>query len=612
MEELIGGVWHRLVTRAADRSHAKAAVTLDEIRKTAGILFRAFGGDPGLELSASPEIRHGARRRFLERLAGSGDRVELAWRDGAALRLPMRVDLFPDRALNRDLYLWLVALTAHEPDDHMPWILRSQQATLDCIRRFPGLAGRYYRLVRNLIPLRHSPTQMPSDEAAQELAIRRALQFPGTVTALPPSRRPFQPVPLWPHPEPPGARNASTSCGDGDQERPSGSRSFSVNNRRKHLADRTGMPDGKNGFLLPFRAESLLSWAEYIKVNRPLDDEQDAANAARAAADLERLTVTRDGAASATKLRFDLDLPPAGADDVVLGEGIPLPEWDWKRRVLQPDYCRLQVMVARDSSPCELPEELRRPARLLRRRFQAFTPAHVWRKAQPDGEDLDLDAWVLHEADRNAGIAAAVRGWYRARNEPSRNLACLLLADLSLSTDAYVSDTARVIDVIRDSLFLFSEALAAAGDDFALYGFSSLRRNQVRFHQLKTFAEPYAAGIRGRIAAIKPGYYTRMGSAIRHAGALLARQGSARKLLLLLTDGKPNDLDRYEGRYGIEDTRAALHEARRLGLRPFCVTIDQDANAYLPHLFGANGFAVIHRSAQLPQALPLLYARLTQ
>jgi nitric oxide reductase NorD protein len=165
--------------------------------------------------------------------------------------------------------------------------------------------------------------------------------------------------------------------------------------------------------------------------------------------------------------------------------------------------------------------------------------------------------------------------------------------------------------VIRDSLLLFSEALATTGDRFALYGFSSRRRSHVRFHTLKTFEEPYTDRSRGRIQAIRPGYYTRMGAALRHATSLLTRQPSSERLLLILTDGKPNDLDRYEGRYGIEDTRMAVREAVRSGVRPFCVTVDAKARDYLPYLFGANAWMLVRHAGELPARLPLLYARLT-
>jgi nitric oxide reductase NorD protein len=192
-----------------------------------------------------------------------------------------------------------------------------------------------------------------------------------------------------------------------------------------------------------------------------------------------------------------------------------------------------------------------------------------------------------------------------------RDLACLLLADLSLSTDSWIDNQSRVIDVIRDSLLLFAESLAATGDRFAMYGFSSRKRDPIRYHQLKSFEERYTAQIRGRIAAITPGYYTRMGAAIRHSTTLLAREKAGRRLLLILTDGKPNDLDNYEGRYGIEDTRHAVLQARREGLQPFCVTIDEKGNDYLPYLFGSDGYVVIRRPSQLPRELPGLYAMLT-
>lgn len=136
-----------------------------------------------------------------------------------------------------------------------------------------------------------------------------------------------------------------------------------------------------------------------------------------------------------------------------------------------------------------------------------------------------------------------------------------------------------MIDVIRDSLHLLGEALDASNDDFALYGFSSRRRDHVRFNLIKNFNEAWGDVIHGRIKALEPGYYTRMGAAIRQAVDIINDHPAEKRLLLLLTDGKPNDLDIYEGRYGIEDTRMAIQEA--------------------------------HRADQLPQLLPCLYLNLT-
>ena len=193
-----------------------------------------------------------------------------------------------------------------------------------------------------------------------------------------------------------------------------------------------------------------------------------------------------------------------------------------------------------------------------------------------------------------------------------RDMACLVLADLSLSTDAYVSNEHRVIDVIRDSLLLFGEALSATDDAFGMVGFSSLKRENVRMHTIKEFAGRFDAMARGRICALKPGYYTRMGAAIRMASLILGEQRRTQRLLLLLSDGKPNDYDHYEGRYAIEDTRMSLIEARKAGLKPFCVTIDREGADYLPHLFGPAGYTILRQPEELPRRLPLLYAQLRE
>ncbi|MCB1642970.1 MAG: VWA domain-containing protein, partial [Xanthomonadales bacterium] len=373
---------------------------------------------------------------------------------------------------------------------------------------------------------------------------------------------------------------------------------------------RVKTPESDRG-LITVRMENIFTWGEFVNVDRGSEDEDDMDRAESIARDLDRLAVSRDAKRAAATLKFDLDLPAEAEDDLVIGEGIRLPEWDWKQQCLLRDHCRIVPMLAADAPSIPLPERLGRTARRLRNQFQALAPARVWHRAQADGQEIDIDAYLRFAADRRAGSAVEGDGLYRELRSGARDLACLLMADLSLSTDTYVDDHHRVIDVVRDSLFLFAEALDATGDRFALHGFSSRKRDPVRVHTLKTFEERYGGAVRGRISAIKPGYYTRMGAAIRHASAMLAAQPAGRRLLLLLTDGKPNDLDKYEGRYGIEDTRQAVLEARRLGLQPFCVTIDAKGNDYLPHLFGNGGYVVIRQPSELPKRLPLLYAQLT-
>jgi nitric oxide reductase NorD protein len=181
--------------------------------------------------------------------------------------------------------------------------------------------------------------------------------------------------------------------------------------------------------------------------------------------------------------------------------------------------------------------------------------------------------------------------------------------DVSLSTDAWV-DNRRILDVEKEALLVLSHGLAACGDSHAIMTFTSRRRSWVRVETVKDFDEPLNEPVLRRISALKPGFYTRIGAAIRHATARLAERPNRQKLLLVLTDGKPNDIDHYEGRFGIEDTRRAVMEARRAGVCVFGVTVDRDAQSYFPTLFGRGGYAIVGQIAKLPSALPAIYRHL--
>jgi len=611
MEETVGKFWDKLVTHAARHDYPQAAVTLDEMAKTIGIFFRALSGHPGLRIEACAATPHAARRNWLQRLAGVNRRIELAWCDEQSLKLPARLAVFAERGLNRDLYLWLAALAADDAPDSGDWFNRSQWHTCHVLQRFPGMRPRYRRLVEAQLAIRPEPASLAADEAAQEQAIQQALLQPGHVATLPAARYSPQPVLLWLHPKPPGVRNTTTGELKDTEHPPEGGESRDMADNKRRQGERVDMPDGRDGLLF-YRFETLLSWAEYVKVDRCTDDEEDLEQAAVALDDLDNISVARDSRASAKRLRFDLDLPSPANDDTPLDNGTLFPEWDYRKHRLTPDYCRIQTLLAADAKPCPLPAHLHRMARKIRAQFQALSPTPEWLRAQPDGSEIDVDAYLQHITESLRGHQGGEQGLYRDLRRGKRDMAALVLADLSLSTDSWVNDESRVIDVIRDTLYLFSEALSASGDRFALYGFSSRNRQHVRLNWLKGFNEAYNASVRGRLAAIRPGFYTRMGAAIRYTSKVLARQQANKRLLLILTDGKPNDLDQYEGRYGAEDTRQAILEARQLGLFPFCVTIDDEASAYLPHLFGSGGFVVIRRPSELPRRLPLLYAQLTR
>ena len=619
MEEQVGALWHRMVTRWADNSYPSAAVRLEEVQRSVGVLFRALGGDGGLQVEATEATDHGARRGWLQRIAGSNQSIELAWRDERSLRLPGRLDCFPERELNRDLYLWLAVLAVADDGGTVAagtdWAVHNQALTRATLERYPGMRERYRRLVAAHIAQRPDPERLPAAEAERERALRQALQQPGSITSLATLKRAPAPVPLWLHSSPPRSLSAEAALSeDHSNENPNKHQTPEVEGMARRRAKRVDEPEPDRG-LITVRMENIFTWGEHVNVDRGSEDEEDSERAEAVARDMDEIAVSRDNKTSATRVKFDLDLPSAAEDDSIIGDGVLLPEWDWKRQQLRPDHCRIVTMVAADAESIPLPDHLKRTAKQLRNQFQALMPARVWLRGQPDGQEVDIDAYLRfateRAAGRSTGRAVSSDGLYRELRSGARDLVCLLLADLSLSTDSYINDHHRVIDVIRDSLYLFAESLQATGDRFAMLGFSSRRRDPVRVHTLKDFDEPYNAKVRGRLAAIKPGYYTRMGAGIRHATELLKEQPAGRRLLLILTDGKPNDLDQYEGRYGIEDTREAIRAARQLGLQPFCVTIDEKGNDYLPYLFGTGGYIVVRHPTELPKRLPLLYARLT-
>ncbi len=610
LEEKVGGWWHRLVTRHSEVRYPEAAVRLDEMERLLGIWFRALGGDGALEVAGADASEMNVRRSLLQRVAGTHKRFHLAWLDQNALRLPPLIDAFPEPSLNRNLYLWLAALAAMAPKANAaPWFRRNQQLTLAALERWPGLWNRYQALVRAHLQQRPDPRRLPEDERAQESAIRNALIEPGSEKRLPPASRPPAPVLLWLHPNPP-ASSVAPAVEPPRDPRAAGSPSQELEEVPRKPTEQAEQPDSDRG-LITVRMENIFSWGEHVHVDRGTEDEEDESRADEVARDLDKISVTRQGKAARTRLKFDLDLPSEAEDDLVVRDGILLPEWHWKQRRLIPDHCRAMELVAADAEPLPLPDRLKKTAAKLRSQFQALAPARIWHKARPDGSEVDLDAYLRYRTDRAGGCQVAADNLYREMRAGARDLACLLLADLSLSTDSWIDNRHRVLDVIQDSLYLFAESLAATGDQFGIYGFSSRKRDPIRIHLVKRFNEGYGGRVRGRIAALKPGYYTRLGAGIRYATRVLEEQGAGRRLLLILTDGKPNDLDQYEGRYGIEDTRHAVRAARNLGFHPFCVTIDEKGSDYLPHLFGSGGFVVIRNPAELPAELPLLYARLT-
>jgi nitric oxide reductase NorD protein len=283
------------------------------------------------------------------------------------------------------------------------------------------------------------------------------------------------------------------------------------------------------------------------------------------------------------------------------------PEWDYIRQRYRPDYCILREHTVPPGDAAFVMHTLQKyrgPLASIRRSFEAMLGEDRMLRRQSDGDDIDLDALVEGQADVARGLEMNDRV-YQRRHRIDRNIAVMLMVDMSGSTRGWVNEAER------EALVLLCQALETLGDRYAIYGFSGRTHSRCAIYHIKHFDERYSRAVGERISGMRPQTYTRMGVAIRHLSGLLRDVPARNKLLVALSDGKPEDYGSYRGRYGIEDTRRALLEARRYGIHAFCITIDREGGDYLPHMYGTANYAVIDEVRKLPLKVADIYRRLT-
>lgn len=620
LEESVGKAWHRLVGSTSSMPrYPEAAVSFDAVKPVLATCFRGFGGETAAQLGPANAKASGHRLR-LRQLVGLGEeKTASAARDHGVVQLPPVIDLFPEARLNRDLYIWLTAymaqmeLTATDAKD----ALNADVAALDAAKRatrrtlqaFPGLASRYAALCRGVLSGRWRGALPPVEQLVENEALAMLKAGAGLPIDCRPSIFPrsapagYQPlmhIPLWPRYEP--RAEASSGSQPDDDAATTGDGLGAAGRYRADRETERGASD-RSPFILN-RFEKILAMAEMVNVDRPTDDNDEPDR--DAARDLDEITLGRRKERPSSKFRFDLDLPPEAVDPNAIEAEISYPEWNYRTGAYMPSYCRVVTAVASETeSTVTSTEETRAHIRKVRRQFEMLRPRNEALKAQLDGAELDLDALVRRQTDLAAGGEGSDRIHLLSRPQ-GQDLAVTILVDVSLSTDAWHDDH-RVLDVEKEALAALAHGLSACGVNHSVLTFTSRRRAWVRIETVKDFGEPMSERVERRIAGLKPGYYTRMGAAIRHAAAELAKQPNRRKLLLVLTDGKPNDIDHYEGRFALEDSRKAVAEARRSGAAVFAVTVDKEAQSYLPVMFGRHGFTVVGDIGKLPRALPAIY-----
>lgn len=511
----------------------------------------------------------------------------MALRQGMrALRGSASVRLRDEPPLVQDLYL----------------LLEARAADAELARRLPGTRAQLDAPMRRWPELIFGEEPSGSPGASLERARTLAARLPATKQRLLKD--------LWTgelrEPLPVNIRVATAS--EGPSEAPA-ARSARLSRTPKVREPVPGEDEAKPGTWMVQTAQPNEHAEDPMGMQRPTDrdDATAAEDLAESVADLpEARLVTRPGSPKEVLISSEAPTTRARAEgEMRAAGGIAYPEWDYRIGGYRTPGAIVRTPPPALGDLAWAAATLERHAGLvgtIRRRFELLRARPVHLRRQLEGEEIDLDACVEDAADFRAGLSRTQR-LYQTLRPARREISLALLIDVSGSTDAWVSGTRRVIDVEREALLLVCIALDAMGERYSVHAFSGEGPGDVVLRTVKAFSERNGEDVSRRIAALEPERYTRVGAALRHVAALLMREPARHRLLLLLSDGKPNDIDHYEGRYGVEDMRQAVLEAKLQGIFPFCLTVDRAAAGYLTGVFGTSQYALLPKPELLPAAL---------
>ncbi|WP_198262519.1 nitric oxide reductase activation protein NorD [sulfur-oxidizing endosymbiont of Gigantopelta aegis] len=289
-------------------------------------------------------------------------------------------------------------------------------------------------------------------------------------------------------------------------------------------------------------------------------------------------------------------------------------EWDYATKSYRPDWVSLYETLHPPGNPADIDALLDKHAILAKRLKQLLDllkpQQYVRVRYQEDGSELDLDTAIRSLIDYKSGSTPDPR-INMSHKHDGRDIAVMLLLDLSASLNETPPGSDKtILELSQEAVALLSYAIEHLGDQFAIAGFSSNTRHEVRYQHIKGYSEHWGDEVKARLAAIEAGYSTRMGAALRHAAHYLGNCQAEKKLLLVLTDGEPADIDVSDSKLLIEDTRKAVQELDQDGIYTFCINLDPHADDYVQTIFGKQ-FLVIDKVEQLPEKLPYLFMSLT-
>ncbi|MGB0807035.1 MAG: nitric oxide reductase activation protein NorD, partial [Salibacteraceae bacterium] len=286
------------------------------------------------------------------------------------------------------------------------------------------------------------------------------------------------------------------------------------------------------------------------------------------------------------------------------------PEWDYKTRTYKPDFCKIYPKYLHAKTNNFASTVLRENVKTKNEMFKLFAQVHnEYEKVNKvvSGEEIDFDAVIDAFAEIKAKRTPSDK-IYTSKRKRKKDLSVLILMDTSLSADGYTNNE-HVLTVEKNAVLLFGEVLSQYDISFQVDTFSTRTRNNCSYNHVKTFKENWNK-TRNRVGSIEAEGYTRIGSALRHAGSLIEKEPTSRKWIILLSDGKPNDYDTYEGEYGLEDVKRALLELENKHINAFSLAIEHQAKYYLPQMFGHNNYNILPKSSYLPVAFSKFYRRI--
>ena len=299
-------------------------------------------------------------------------------------------------------------------------------------------------------------------------------------------------------------------------------------------------------------------------------------------------------------------------------------EWDYHVQLARPDWATVLERRQPKGDPDimdDILDKYKPIASRIRRLIDAMQPQGiVRRRGYEEGEELDLNAAVRAMIDIRRGIMPDPRINIRITRH-IRDLAIVVLMDLSESTNEKIGDIQEgdegydeapsILSLTREATGLLAWAIDSIGDNFAVHGFASDGRHDVQYYRFKDFEQKYDDEAKSRLAGMQGGLSTRMGAALRHAGHHLTQQNASKRLVLLVTDGEPADIDERDPQYLRHDTKKAVEDLAMKGIYTYCLTLDPEADRYVARIFGENNYSIVDNVERLPERLPNVFAAIT-